>query len=77
MTLRQALAAVLAVVLGAVLVAYPDALVRVHTLGRLPHDRGGSYGEDATVATHWQWLIRAVGVVCVGLGVFFGYQVLT
>jgi len=76
MSLRQAVAAVLAVGLGTVLIAYPAALVRVHTLGRLPHDRGGSYGEDPELSARWRWGIRVLGVVCVALGLFFGYQFL-
>lgn len=76
MSWRQALAAVLAVGLGLVLVAYPEALVRVHTVGRVPNDRGGSWGEDGGLDSRWQWVIRAVGVVCVALGAFFAYQFL-
>lgn len=76
MTTRQVLAAVVAVVLGALLIAYPAALVRVHTVGRVPHDRGGKYGEDAPLSARWRWGIRALGVVCVALGLFFAYQVL-
>jgi hypothetical protein len=76
MTLRQALAAVLAVALGVVLITYPEALVRVHTVGRVPGDRGGSYGEDGTLDARWQWLIRGLGAVCVVLGLYFASQFL-
>lgn len=76
MVARQALAAVVAVALGAVLIVYPEALVRVHTVGRVPHDRGGKYGEDASLSAHWRWVIRAVGVVCIVLGLYFASQFL-
>lgn len=76
MSWRQGLAAVLALGLGAVLIVHPAALVRVHTLGRVPGDRGGSYGQDKPVPDRWQHAIRALGVLCIGFGLYFGYQFL-
>jgi len=70
---RTLLAAVLGVVLGVVLVAAPDAVIRVQTAGRLPSDRGGEYGTDSTVPTRWRRLVQGAGVVLVAGGLYFGY----
>ncbi len=63
--LRTTLALVLGVGLGLVLIAYPDAVVRVHTAGRVPHDRGGEYGEDSNLSDWWRRGVQALGGVMV------------
>ena len=68
MDLRTGLAAVLGVGLGLVLLAYPDAVVRAQTAGRLPHDRGGEYGQDADLPRRWRLLVRALGLGAVAFG---------
>jgi hypothetical protein len=73
---RTVLAAVLGVALGVVLVAAPDAVIRVQTAGRLPSDRGGEYGSDAAVPTHWRRLVQVVGVGSLLLGLYFGWTAL-
>lgn len=70
--LRTLLAAVLGVGLGVVLLAYPDVVVRVHTAGRLPHDRTGEYGNDASTPGRWRRIVQLVGVASVALGLYFG-----
>lgn len=72
MDARSLLAAVLGVLLGVVLVAYPEAVVRVHTAGRLPHDRGGEYGADGDLSARSRRLVRVVGVLLVLAGLYFG-----
>lgn len=73
---RTLLAAVLGVLIGVVCLVAPDAVVRVHTAGRRPHDRSGGYGTDAALPARWRWVVRAVGVGCVVAGCYFGYVAL-
>ena len=70
--LRTILSAVLGVGLGVVLLAFPTAVVRVQTVGRLPDDRGGEYGQPVNVPDHWLWLVRVVGALLVASGLYFG-----
>ncbi|PSQ15881.1 hypothetical protein BRD00_12775 [Halobacteriales archaeon QS_8_69_26] len=72
--LRETLAAVLGVALGLVLIAYPEAVVRVHTVGRVPGNRRGEYGDDATIPDTWRWAVRVAGVACVAVGLFVGIR---
>ncbi|MFB6112630.1 MAG: hypothetical protein ABEJ58_00850 [Halodesulfurarchaeum sp.] len=62
---RTQAALVLGVGLGLVLIAFPEAVLRVHMVGRFPHDRGGEYGRDATPSGLITWGIRAIGGVLV------------
>lgn len=69
--LRTVLSAVLGVGLGLVLLAYPEAVVRVQTVGRLPDDRGGAYGQPAAPPRSWVLAVRAVGALLVLGGGYF------
>ena len=69
---RSLIAAVLGIGLGLLVVRYPDAVIRLHTVGRLPPDRGGGYGSDGSAPDRWRWAVRAAGVVFVGAGLYFG-----
>jgi hypothetical protein len=73
---RTLLAAVLGVGLGLVLVAAPDAVIRVQTAGRLPSDRGGTYGRDGGVPDRWRLFVRGIGMVLILGGLYFGWTVL-
>jgi len=70
---RTLLAAVLGLLLGALCLIAPGTVVRVHTVGRRPHDRGGGYGTDGDPPDRWLYLVRAVGVGLVLGGTYFGY----
>jgi hypothetical protein len=72
---RTLLAAVLGLLLGAVCLAAPGAVVRVQTAGRRPTGRGGEYGTDA-VPDRWRRLVQALGVGLVAAGGYFGYVAL-
>ncbi|AUV83482.1 hypothetical protein C2R22_19055 [Salinigranum rubrum] len=76
MDLRTLLAAVLGVGLGLVLVAAPESVIRVHTAGRLPSDRGGEYGDDAGVSLPTRRLVQALGGTMLGFGLYFGWVAL-
>lgn len=69
---RHLLAAVLGVGLGAVLLFFPEAVIRVHTVGRMPHDRTGEYGEEGSAPTLWRRGVQAAGVVSLVAGIYFG-----
>jgi len=71
MDLRTLLAAVLGIGLGLVLLVYPAAVVRAQTAGRLPHDRGGEYGTDAT-PDRWRRLVQVAGLVVLLFGLYLG-----
>jgi len=73
---RTLLAAVLGVLIGAVCLVAPDAVVRVHTAGRHPTDGRGEYGVDGAVPTRWRRVVQALGVGCLAAGCYFGYLVL-
>jgi len=72
MDYRTLLAAVLGVGLGAVLIAAPEAIVRVHTVGRVPDGRGGEYGSDSETSGGIRRLVRVVGAGLVLAGLYFG-----
>jgi len=74
--IRDLLAAVLGIGLGLLLVVYPEAVVRVQTVGRVPGDRTGEYGQDATVPDTWRLIVRVLGVVVLGTGLFVGTRIL-
>jgi hypothetical protein len=68
--LRTQLALVLGVGLGLVLIAHPSLVVRVHTVGRLPQDRGGQYGEDDSLSPAWRHVVRAGGVALIAVALW-------
>lgn len=72
---RELLAAVLGIGLGIVIVAFPQFVVKIHTLGRGPQDRHGEFGTHA-VEGKWLWVVRAIGVLVLLGGAYFGYVVL-
>lgn len=74
--LRTLIAAVLGVGLGALVIAYPEVVIRAQTTGRVPHDRGGEYGSASSVPDRWRLLVRALGVVVLLVGLYFGATVL-
>jgi len=67
---RDLLAVVLGVLLGLVMIAYPQLIVQVHTVGRRPRTPGPA-GPDETDAK-WLWLVRLLGVACLGVGAVVG-----
>ncbi|MFB6079940.1 MAG: hypothetical protein ABEJ81_02890 [Haloferacaceae archaeon] len=68
---RTLLAAVLGIGLGALSVASPGTVVRIHAAGRIPSDRGGEYG-TTSVPDRARWIVRLLGVACLALGGYFG-----
>lgn len=72
MDVRSLLAAVLGVGIGLLLVAAPEALVRVHTVGRVPGQRGGEYGTDDALSARTRRLVQLLGVACVAVGLYVG-----
>jgi hypothetical protein len=77
MDLRTTLAALLGVGIGLVLLAYPDAVIRAQTAGRIPHDRGGEYGAETASPARWRRLVRLLGVVTLLFGLYFGGRVVS
>lgn len=76
MDIRTLLAAVLGVALGLVLLAFPSAVIRMHTAGRTPHDRRGEYGAESLPPTRWRRIVRGIGVAVLLLGIYFGVTLL-
>jgi hypothetical protein len=74
--LRTALAAVLGLGLGALCLAYPEAIIRVQTAGRRPHDSHGEYGTTSAPQS-WRRLVQGVGVALVLAGVYFAVTLLS
>ena len=75
MDLRTLLAAVLGLGLGLLFVAYPDAVVRAQTAGRLPDDRRGEYGDESSASTRTRRLVQGIGVLIDLAGLWFAGQV--
>ncbi|MFB6095865.1 MAG: hypothetical protein ABEJ74_00565 [Haloferacaceae archaeon] len=76
MDLRTLLSAVLGVVLGAVLLLYPSAVIRMHTAGRVPPGRDGDYGAESTAPRRWRLVVRAVGAAVLLVGCYFAVELL-
>lgn len=74
--LRTVLAAVLGVGLGLVLLAFPGTIIRMQTVGRLPHDRDGGYGQAAAPPRRWLLVVRGIGIGLVIAGGYFGWTVI-
>jgi hypothetical protein len=72
---RTLAAAVLGVGLGLVLLAFPEGVVRVQTVGRVPGDRRGEYGTDDGYSRRLLFAVRGVGVLVALAGLYFGAQV--
>jgi hypothetical protein len=72
---RTFLAAALGLLLGAVCLVAPGAVVRVQLAGRRPTGRDGGYGTDE-VPERWRHLVRLLGVGFVVAGGYFGYVAL-
>lgn len=72
---RTLLAAVLGLLLGAVCLVAPDAVVRVQLAGRRPTGRDGEYGTDA-IPGRWRNLVRLLGVGFLVASGYFGYVAL-
>jgi hypothetical protein len=72
---RTLAAAVLGVGLGLVLIAFPEGVVRVQLVGRVPGDRHGEYGTDSGYSRRLLLAVRGIGVLVVLVGLFFGAQV--
>ena len=70
--LRTALAAVLGIGLGLVFLLYPDTVLRLNAVGRLPRDRRREYGGTAPAPARWRWIVRGIGVGILAAGVYFG-----
>jgi len=71
--LRELLTVVLGAALGVLLVAYPQVFVRIQTLGRMPHDTRGRYGEDAENPL-WVRIVQLVGVACIVAALYVATQ---
>ncbi|WP_247009403.1 hypothetical protein [Halorientalis litorea] len=69
---RELLAVVLGVGVGLFFVAFPDAVVRIQTAGRVPSDRGGEYGEDGDTPQTYRVLVRGVGALTILVGLYIG-----
>lgn len=71
---RTALAAALGIALGAFLIAAPGAVVRAHTTGRVPGERGGEYGSDGPAPERWRRLVQALGIGSLAFGFYFAWM---
>lgn len=72
---RELLAVVLGVALGVLLLVYPQVFIRIQTLGRLPHDRHGSYGSDDP-PSRWARVVQLLGVACLLVAGYVAVQLL-
>jgi hypothetical protein len=73
--IRDLLAILLGVALGLVLLAAPRTAFRLSVAGG-PQQRRGEYGADGNVPQRYLWLIRALGLACLGIAGFIASQLL-
>ncbi len=72
---RSALAATLAIGIGLVAVVAPGAVVRLQFAAYGPTTgRHGEYGGEREIDDRLRWLVRAVGVAVLGVGVYLAAQ---
>jgi len=74
MALRELLAAVLSIGLGVFFIAFPEAIIQIHTAGRYPNGRHGEYGTDGDSSRKWQLVVRGVGVLAIVVGLWIAAQ---
>ncbi|WP_255198451.1 hypothetical protein [Halorarius litoreus] len=72
---RTLAAAVLGVGLGVLLIVAPEGILRVQFTGRVPGDRHGEYGSDDGYSPRLVLLVRAIGVLVLLAGGYFGATV--
>jgi hypothetical protein len=70
--LTEALAAVLGVAFGALMIAYPGVLLAVQTAGTRPDRQPGPDGESPGASGVMESLVRVLGVGFVLAGLYFG-----
>jgi hypothetical protein len=68
--LRVALAAVLGIAVGALMVAFPEVVIRVQTAGSRPDRQPGPAGEG-NVGGLWTNAIRVIGALFLLGGLYF------
>jgi hypothetical protein len=68
---RDLLAVGLGAALGLVMIAFPQVVVQMHLLGRRPRTPGPA-GGDYEVDAKWLWLVRLLGVACLGIAGVIG-----
>lgn len=71
---RDALAVVLGIALGVVLIVAPRTVIRLSVLGG-QRRRRGEYGSDGDLPDWWAWVARALGVACLAVAAVVAYQV--
>jgi hypothetical protein len=69
--IRQLLAVVLGVLFGLVLLAAPRAALKLSVLsGPQGRRRDGEWGADDPVPAWLVWVVRALGLACLGVAAF-------
>ncbi|MCG1002085.1 MULTISPECIES: hypothetical protein [Halobacterium] len=72
--IRDLLAVVLGVLLGAAMILAPRAALRLSVFMGPNRRRRGDYGTDEAIPDWWAWLVRALGVVCLAVAGVVAYQ---
>ncbi|MCD2198636.1 MULTISPECIES: hypothetical protein [unclassified Halobacterium] len=71
---RELLAVVLGAALGLAMILAPRAALRLSVFMGPNRRRRGDYGTDEAIPDWWAWLVRALGVVCLGVAALIAYQ---
>ena len=72
--LRELLAVVLGALVGVALLAAPRAAIKLSVLADGNRRQRGEYGTDDPVPDRWLWTARALGVACLAIAAWIGYQ---
>ncbi|MFB6267070.1 MAG: hypothetical protein ABEI31_05365 [Halodesulfurarchaeum sp.] len=73
--IRDLLAVILGVAFGIALIAAPRTVLRLSVFIGPNRRRRGDYGTDGAIPDRWTWVARGLGVLCLALAAFIGYQI--
>lgn len=71
--LRELLAIGLGFGLGIGLLLAPRTAIRLSVVNG-QRGRRGEYGTDDPIPDHWAWVVRVLGLACIVVAAFIGFQ---
>ncbi|SDM99165.1 hypothetical protein SAMN04487949_3093 [Halogranum gelatinilyticum] len=71
---RELLAVVLGAALGIGLLVAPRTALRLSVFVGQNRRRRNEYGADDVIPDRWAWTVRGLGVACLAIATYIGYQ---
>jgi hypothetical protein len=72
--IRELLAVVLGVALGVALLVAPRTALGLSVFGSQNRRHRGEYGTDDDVPDRWTWIVRGLGIACLGIAAVIAYR---